>query len=194
VIDEHWLNNERQQAAVWARNLLARGFVIFDSETTGLDERDEFVQLGVIDHTGNILLDTLVKPTQPIAPRAVSIHGLSPIHLIRAPHFRDVHAALAQVLTGQHVVVYNAEFDKRILRQACDRYKLPLIEPKSWECAMERYAQYYGAWDGLRGSFRWKSLIGACAIEQVEVLNAHAAIDDCRLTLRLIEKMAASLG
>ena len=39
-------------------------YVILDTETTGLGDNDVIVQLGILDLNGNVLLDTLIKPTK----------------------------------------------------------------------------------------------------------------------------------
>ncbi len=188
------LQQARADAARWAAALLQTEFVIFDSETTGLGPQDEFVQVGVIDGRGNVLLDTLIKPTRPIDPGAARIHGLSAVHLIRERGFSAVYPDLAAALGGRRVVVYNADFDRRILHQTCALYDLPVPQVQSWECAMRQYAAYRGSWNPMTREFRWIGLGKACAVEALNVhtLNAHSAIDDCLMTLRLIEKMAAS--
>lgn len=188
------IQQARADAARWATALLETEFVIFDSETTGLGPQDEFVQVGVIDGHGNVLLDTLVKPTRPIDPGAARVHGLSAVHLVRERAFSAVYPELAAVLGGRRVAVYNADFDRRILHQTCALYGLPVPQVQGWECVMRQYAAYRGSWNPMTREFRWTGLGKACAAEAINVhtLNAHAAIDDCLMTLRLIEKMAAS--
>jgi DNA polymerase III subunit epsilon len=193
MMDPQWLKQQRQEAARWAQKLLSREFVIFDGETTGLEIWDEFVQLGVIDHNGEVLLDTLVKPVQAISSGAAKVHGLSAVHLVGAPGFPEVYPALSEALAERTVIVYNVDFDRRILMQTCKRYDLSMIKAATWDCAMKQYAQYHGAWNNTRYSFRWHSLTDACAKEQIQSLNAHSAVGDCRMTLRLIQKMAAGV-
>ncbi len=41
---------------------IERDFVILDTETTGLDERAEIVELSIIDKHGYTLFDSLIKP------------------------------------------------------------------------------------------------------------------------------------
>ncbi len=43
--------------------------MILDTETTGLYDA-EIVELSIIDTAGNVLLDTLVRPTRPIPAEA----------------------------------------------------------------------------------------------------------------------------
>ena len=45
---------------------LAAHPLFLDTETTGLDERDEVVELAVINVRGEVLVGTLIKPVNPI--------------------------------------------------------------------------------------------------------------------------------
>jgi DNA polymerase-3 subunit epsilon len=183
----------RREVAQWAADLFRRDAVIFDSETTGLGPHDEFVQLGVIDLQGNIVLDTLVRPSRPIPPDATAIHHLTNDDVAGAPAFPELYEALRDAIGGRTVIVYNADYDRRILWQTCRLYDLPMIEAGRWYCAMKYYARFYGAWNSRFGDFRWHKLAVACANEGVPVGRAHAAVEDCRLTLALLRKMAAAI-
>lgn len=50
----------------WARSVLIgriNNCVILDCETTGLGDQDEIIQLAIIDMRGNILFNSLIKPS-----------------------------------------------------------------------------------------------------------------------------------
>src|SRR3990172_950924 len=88
------------------KSMIRRGeFVVLDTETTGL-ERGEIVQIAVIDASGAVLLDTLVKPVNPIPPDASRIHGLYAADVADAPTWEAVSAQLVPLLTGRNVVIY----------------------------------------------------------------------------------------
>ncbi|BCC80200.1 MULTISPECIES: 3'-5' exonuclease [Bacillus] len=52
-------------------------FLVLDTQTTGLGETDEIVEIAVTDLDGKTLLNTLVKPTVPISDDATMIHGIT---------------------------------------------------------------------------------------------------------------------
>ena len=56
----------RRSAIEMAREMVARRPVYLDTETTGLDEQSEIVEISLIDSDGSVLLDTLVKPLERI--------------------------------------------------------------------------------------------------------------------------------
>lgn len=192
MVNQQWIVEQRLVAAAWARRMVNSGFVILDTETTGLDPDDEIVQVCVIDHSGEVLLDALVKPTKAIQPGATNVHGIRSADLADAPPFVEVYPALEAAIKDRIVIAYNEDFDRRLLAQTVRRYGQRAIRVLRWECAMKQYAQYLGRWDTRRRSFSWVRLTMACGIEKIPVDAAHSAIGDCFLTLSLIQKMAAA--
>jgi len=55
-----YFEDKKREPVEWAKTLLTRPFVILDYETTGFDQ--EPVQVALIDHLGNTLINTLVNP------------------------------------------------------------------------------------------------------------------------------------
>lgn len=188
-----WFEAQRRAAAQWAHNLLDRGFVILDSETTGTRHNDEFVQIGVISSDGEVLLDTLIKPTKAVDPGATRVHGLTADRLVDAPGFPAIYQQLHNLLADRQIVAYNADFDERILVQALDRYGHDLIPGPRWECAMLGYARYHGRWNPRYNNFTWVKLTDACRMEGIAIAGAHSAAGDCLMTLRVMQAMAAAL-
>lgn len=174
--------------------MVKRGnFVVLDTETTGLHD-GEVCQVAVVDHAGNVLLDTLVKTTQPIPDVARRIHGISDEMVKDAPGWAEVAAQLKLILTGKDVVVYNAVFDRKMMHQSAEKAGIAKIDWKSfsrWWCAMEEYATRYGEWSKYHGSYRWVKLVDAAAACDVEVADAHTALGDVLMTLGVVRFMVA---
>ncbi len=175
------IDSDREKAAQWARDLLARSdWVILDTETTGLDHTAEVVQIAVLSPDGTVLLDTLVRPTRPIPPDATRIHGITDAMVADASPWADVHAHVQLLIGNCDVVVYNADYDRRVMRQCSYAAGLGGLTPRDWLCAMEMYAQWYGDWSDHHGSYRWQKLQG----------GDHSALGDCRATLAALGRMA----
>ncbi len=189
------LARARTKASTWAADLLAgEDWVTLDLETTGLNDDAEIVQIGVIASDGDVLFDTLVKPEQAIPAGATRVHGIGDADVAEAPTFSEVHGALHEALRGKTVVAYNADFDRRILRQVCRHHQLVMpCSPQPWQCAMTWYAAFWGEWDEHHESFTYQKLTEACAREGVEIEAAHSALGDCRATLGLIRAMAGGM-
>ena len=183
----HPYPSDRLGAQCWARALLDRAdWVILDTETTGLDASASVVQVGVLAPSGAVLFDSLVQSRSRIPSDASAIHGITNAMVADAPSFREVHEQLTHLLGDQLVVCYNAEFDRRLLRQS-GRPDGLVVPGRAWECAMEQYARYLGNWSPTHRSYRFTRLPDLTGGE----LRRHQAIGDCRATLAVIQRMAS---
>lgn len=186
------------QAAAW----LEMRPVYLDTETTGVGDGnkgplDEIVSIAVVDHDGTVLLDQLVRPRQCIPPAATAIHGITDEHVERMPHFDELWPRLVRVITGRNVVIYNAQFDQRMLNQsmrACGRGAQYRTYWAWTMCAMTLYAQYVGDWNEYRGDYKWHKLSAAaeaCGLTWCGA--AHGALADAQMTRNLVHYMAAQV-
>lgn len=179
------IDADRRAAARWAAGLLAdpTGVVVLDTETTGLSSIDEIVQIAMIDGAGEVLLDTLVKPTISIPLAAWNIHGISDADVAEAPTIAKVQPRIVETIGRRQLVIYNANFDLTLIRQSLIACGLPDLELESLagvHCAMQWYAQYVGEWNDYWGNYRWQKLPG----------GDHSALGDARATLALLRRMA----
>lgn len=180
----------QQQAQQW----LSNNCLILDTETTGLGEDAEIVEISLINSSGATLLSTLVKPLKPIPAEATAIHGITNAMVENAPSWPGVLARLCELISGQTVVIYNRDYDTRLIDQTNAAWgaAIPLdIERPEFACAMLTYAEFYGQTDSKRGGYKWQKLTEAVKQQGVDnQAGAHRAIFDCLSTLRLIKAMA----
>ena len=170
--------------------MLAADPILVDLETTGLKDAD-IVQIGVIDVSGAVMMETLVRPTRPIPADVTRIHGITDAMVADAPSFTNLYTQFSVLLAGKLVIAYNVAYDKGILQGECKRRKLPMPRVAGWECAMINYAGFWGQWNSQRHSFKWQSLVNACQQQHIRLENAHSAVADCRATLALLKVMAS---
>lgn len=175
-------------------NVIRSGeYLILDTETTGL-ERGEVVQIGVVDSSGAPLINTLVKPIEPIPPSTTRIHGITNQMVANAPCFAEVVDNLRDTLNGKHVIVYNAVYDRRMLHQSAEAAGIEKTDWKAvsrWWCAMEGFAEVYGDYNPIRRSYRWQKLSTAARYYGISVVDEHSALGDCLTTLAICKGMAA---
>ncbi len=175
---------ERQTAIQLARVYYQARPVYLDTETTGLNDWDEIVEICILDHDGSVLLDTLVKPRQSIPVEAVRIHGISGAMVEQAPAWPQVWPQVEAILRGRYVGIYNAEFDKRMLRQTHQAHSLEW-DPRgiSFFCIMDLFTRYYG-------SGRMQKLETAGEYFRLSFPNSHRARADTILARAVLERMA----
>jgi DNA polymerase III epsilon subunit-like protein len=162
-------------AVRWSREMLAPGVaVIIDTETTDL--HGPICDIAAIDaHTGEILLDTLVNPGEPIQPAAAAVHGITDADVASAPRWPTVLPQLLEVTRGRQLVAYNSDYDLGVIREDSRRYGVDpghVGDPANWACLMTRRS------DWLRRS-RWFPLLGE-----------HRALGDCYAALELLRSLS----
>lgn len=189
----------REAISRQARAWLEANALILDTETTGLGDDAEVVELALIDCAGAVLLDTLVRPSGPVPAEAAAIHGITDAMLAEAPTWSAIHARFCDLVEGRQVVIYSREFDTRVITQTARRYGLPapqgfdlVLDPGRIHCAMQAYAGFHGAWSAEKGQYRWQRLSAAAAQQGVTVTNAHRALGDCLMTLGVVRAMAST--
>ena len=182
----------RQDAIRRAQEWLAREPVFLDTETTGLTANDTVIEIAIVDHLGEVLFDKLIKPAGKIAPEASRVHGIQPAMVQDAPRWDSLWPEIEAILNNRTVVIYNADFDLRLMQQTHTRHWLRWRNPEGsqFACLMKLYAQYYAQWDPRRGSYRYQSLDAAGQQCGISLPNSHRAKDDTLLTRALLLHLA----
>lgn len=140
------MKSERGRFAMLAHTWLALDPVFLDTETTGLGAGAQALEIGLVNAHGEKIFETRLKPTVDIDPAAAAVHGISDDDLVSAPSWSDIAQQLQHHIGRRPLVIFNAEFDTRILKQTAAAYN----DPASWldsltvYCAMRLAAGYYG--------------------------------------------------
>ena len=77
--------------------------LILDTETTGLDSQAEIIEIAIINESGNVVFESLVKPTKPIPEDAIAIHGIANEQVHAAPLWIEIATAVNNILSGKDV-------------------------------------------------------------------------------------------
>jgi DNA polymerase-3 subunit epsilon len=191
-----WLSSETLPACV------------FDTESTGLGDGQEIIEITIIDVNGQVLLDTLVKPSIPIPAESTAFHGITDAMVGNAPTWPEIHDQVIAAFLGRTVLAYSFGFDLQLLRAMAKMHGLAMpAETVNSEhivmleggtviqCVMRAYAvlwQESTTNERSTGGFRWKRLGDACHSQGIDASGAHRAKADCEMTLSLIKAMASS--
>ena len=119
-------------------------YLYVDCETTGLKPgTDEVLSISVIDQTGKIAFNSLIRPERRKKwVEAQNINHISPEMVRDAPTYRDVVPQLQRIFRGAHIVTYNLEFDYKFLHEA-------MCTASSFHCCMKAYAKFQKEIDGV---------------------------------------------
>lgn len=143
--------------------------VLLDTESTTLF--GAVCEISVISPNGDVLLDTLVNPGQPISPAAQAVHGLRDADVADAPPWAEILPRLTEVVGGRQLVAYNAPYDRTVITSMSGPSH-PLSDPARWVCAMR-------ARSVLERSDGWQRLGGN-----------HRALGDTYAMLAVLEELA----
>lgn len=200
------VNMQKTILAMIIHKWLKSDYVVIDTETTGLGEDAEIIEIAIINMRGEVLLDTLVKPTKPIPPEVTEINHITNEMVANAPAWRDVFPIVLMIISGHKWLAWNSDFDARMLDQTClctgiyankEAYYGALVTSRihtSHIDAKAVYDQWYGEFDEKRKAFKRQSLATAAARHGVSVEGAHRALADCKMVLAVLQKVCAPVS
>lgn len=186
------ISPHRLKIAQQARQLALQRPIFLDTETTGLDQRAEIVEIAIIDSDGAVLLESLVRPTRKIPWDVIRIHGIDDEMVADAPTWLELFPQVEAILRGRLVGIYNAEFDLRMLSQShlAHNQFFPRDLFQNF-CIMRLYASFYGA-PGSYGGPRWQSLENAARQCGIPLHNLHRALADTLLAKAVFDHILRS--
>lgn len=109
--------------------------IVFDTETTGLDPReDRVIELGCVElvnrfPTGRSLHVFINAQGRPVHPDAYAVHGISDADLADKPVFGQIIDEFLEFIDGAKLVAHNANFDIGFINAEFTRLGQMLIEP-----------------------------------------------------------------
>lgn len=151
--------------------------VVFDTETTGIAEEDEIIQLAAAEYLQGKLARTFklhLIPSCPIHPEAEAVHHIS-MEFLRE-HGLDPRDALARFFEflGSNVLLvgHNVRFDVRMLENTCRKCGVEFRPNEVSFCDTIAFAKKMVP--GLE-HYRLSYIVPALGLSGV---NSHDALDD----------------
>jgi len=175
------------------RRLLApeTGAVILDTETTGLHDSAEVIEIGIIRAaSGEVLCNQRFKPHGAMNPESLKIHGIRSGALAACPRFAEHIAEIRQIIEGVPVIAWYADFDKGRLRYEFTSAGAEFGRCfEDWHCASILYHRAVYGDMVLR-----VRLSGACEAEGVVHDNPHSTLGDVYAVRRVLLSARAGSG
>ena len=191
---DHQLSYDR--AIRWARLVTnpKLNVVTWDTETTGLDATmDEVISVGIVDSEGQVLLDTLIRPSNMAvltATNASDVHGITADMLTDAPTFPEIYGELKAFLDGRFWLGYNIGFDAKMLDATCLHYDLAPLLSVGQHDATPFVADFVGQWDEGKGGYKYWKLAEAAERFGLTEFAAHHAGADALATWQIVKRMS----
>ncbi|EKR9081861.1 ead/Ea22-like family protein [Salmonella enterica] len=189
MVMQKWLNSD---------------YLIIDTETTGLDNNAEVIEIAIINMHGDVLLNSLVKPTCSIPAAVTKINNITDEMVADAPLWRDVFPVILNIIDGKKWLAWNSKFDARLIIQTgvitgyfedLPASKILDIAAKINDSQIDAkavYDQWYGEFDSKRNNFKRQSLATAAERHNVSVNGAHRALADCMMVLGVLNAVCHS--
>jgi DNA polymerase-3 subunit epsilon len=184
------LNSKEAKTSSKAVRWLDENPLFLDTETTGLDDQAQIIELAISDAQGTILLETKLRPSVSIDPEAEDVHGLTIEFLANAPTWPEVSDQVRKILCGRALVIFNADFDTRMFRQTAAAYG----EPVEWVSELKTHCAMYLAADAFGPTNRHGSISLADAVDFAGVTwrgAAHGAVADTLATVDLVQAIGS---
>lgn len=165
--------------------------LVIDTETTGLDpQRNELLQVSIIDSDGNALFDSYFKPCTSSWKAAEKVNGITPEMVENAPTIEEKIAEINEIMWQADTIIgYNTQFDLNFL------YNNGLILSDKTEIidTMQDFAEIYGEWSDYYECYKWQKLTTAAAYFGYDwssrPAGAHNSLADCYATLYVYQKI-----
>ncbi|ELV9213897.1 3'-5' exonuclease [Salmonella enterica] len=197
-------NNHKGILNMVMQKWLNSDYLIIDTETTGLDNNAEIIEIAIINMHGDVLLNSLVKPTCSIPTAVTKINNITDEMVADAPLWRDVFPVILNIIDEKKWLAWNSKFDSRLIIQTGVKtgYFEDLPASKILDIAAKInnsqidakaiYDQWYGEFDSKRNNFKRQRLTTAAERHNVSVNGAHRALADCMMVLGVLNAVCHS--
>jgi DNA polymerase III epsilon subunit-like protein len=169
--------NHKQHIINIARRLMEDNALILDTETTGLGEDDEIVEIAIVDAAETLEFSALIKPSKSIPEGAAAVHGISDAMVERAPAAASLWPVVAGVIRDCHLLAYNSSFDAQMLEQTFGN-----VAYREWTCLMNMWMHYHGL-------TRWARLHDVCHNIGIPP-GGHRALGDAKAAREVLRWLA----
>jgi len=155
------------------------------TKTTGSGEFAQVIEIALLDADQSVIFHSQIQPSVAIDKDAELTHGINLSSLQGRPTWPDIIGRLKQLLVGRKVIIFDAIFETRILKQSCQAYALDIewVDALSVNCAMYLSANAYGS-DNRYGT---TSISHALQKAQVSQVSANSgAVASCYALIKLV--------
>ena len=184
LMDAHLREDKEEAVNKFKKWFEDKQLLILDVETTGVDEYDQIVEIGIKDKLGNTLFHSLVKPTCGLMPGAVKAHGITKQMLENAPLAQEISKELSEILKGKTLIIFNEEFFYPKIRNSFKNTELNTVE-LNFECLKREYQRY------IEWPYEFDSHLSMESLLERSI--ARRALEDCSDIIEILNNIWGSL-
>lgn len=127
------LTEKQLEAKKLAAKLLEGNYVFMDTETTGVTNNDEVVNLAFIDKDTQMVYNSYFKPSIKMTPEASAVSGITDEFLANKPSILEEWENIKKALNSRRYAIYNKSFDERMIRATMSKLSLHTYNIKTDE-------------------------------------------------------------
>lgn len=137
------------------KNLLEETYIVFDTETTGLDPKsgNSMIEIGAVKvKEGRIVdrFDELINPGRPLDAKIVEVTNITDEMLVGKPNEETVVKKFIAWMGDDILVAHNARFDLSFLKMAYFKYSLGNLNSNCIDTLeLSRYLEPYERYHNL---------------------------------------------
>lgn len=161
--------------------MLKLSFVCLDTETTGLDESAEIIEIGMVKVIDGQIADRFSQLIQPYSPIPETITQLTCIDndmVADQPHWSDIEPAVLEFIGDYTLVAHNVSFDRGMLENHLGR-----VLPNQWVDTHDMAKIFVPTLT----SYKLISIAGALGIDGD---GFHRALQDADTTARVLLQLS----
>ena len=172
-----------------AYGMMREKVLFFDLELTGVYHHDEILSISIVDGTGKIIMDTLVKPRHKKKwKQTEKIHGITPEMVEDAPHLDELIPTLKALFDqADNLIAYGVSTDYSHIKNIYDTEEEREALHAKTRCAANEFVRYQ--------SEHYPDLVHASLSDAMERLEiewdgvAHTSIADTVGCAKVWEKL-----
>jgi DNA polymerase-3 subunit epsilon len=180
LINGAWsLNNSTSKKLITPNHEIE--YVVIDTETTGTLKADRIVEIALVAFKGDEIIEewsTLINPQRDVGK--TNIHGITASMVSSAPIFADVVNDIFRIINNRVLVAHNLGFDARMLIQEFNKANTQGDIGKGF-CTMTAARRLLPPGKS--------SLADACNEFGIKIIDAHSALGDCNMTMKLFNHL-----
>ena len=129
-----------------ASNWLNAKPIYLSMKTTGSGKNAQVIEMAILDTDQSVLFHSQILPSVGIESEVEQSHGINLSSLQARPTLPQLLAQIISIVEYRPIIMFNAIFHSRILKQSCQAYDLPFdwLDSLAVNCAMYLAANAYG--------------------------------------------------